>query len=67
MASRIAMGSMRILTPFRLGCLGGRAHVAFSCVGIKGIHVFREGDGDGAWEKGSVGKRRARSETLRAQ
>lgn len=57
---------MRILTPFRLGCLGERAHMAFSWVGIEGIHVFREGDGDRAWEKGSVEKRRARSEILRA-
>lgn len=65
-ASKIAMGPMRILTPFRLRCLGGRAHVAFSWVSIKGIHVFREEDGDRAWEKGPVGKRRAGSEILRA-
>lgn len=30
MASKIAMGPMRILTPFRVGYLGRRAHVAFS-------------------------------------
>lgn len=65
-ASKIAMGPMRILTPFQLWCLGGRAHVAFSWVSIKGIHVFREEDGDRASEKGPVGKRRAGSEILRA-